>query len=510
MKTQILRLDTHDDIISTRDKMGWGQPSRILIVWPERGRVLTRRLDLVLLLRHSVDLGTQLGLVTRDPEVRSNAADLGLPVFKDLRQAQRSRWRAGHRQSRPTPAEPRTPTPPSKLRERRVELQNSRTPRPSHPLIRAIFFTVSVLAVLTIAAASFPGASIELTPQNRLQEIDLDVHADPGLDRFTLAGAIPARALRVTVEGRDRLPSNGLSRLAHLPASGQIVFTNLTTEKHVIPAGSVIRTPGEPALRFATTRTGTVQAGVGQSVRLPIQALFPGTKGNLPTGALTAVEGPLGLKLTAHNPSPTRGGTEELVPIPTDKDREQVYTQLEADLRQTALNELGTHVGDQDLLFTSTLTLTQILEATYVPPEGEPGDFIELNLRLEYQVLSASSADLETLAATLLDASLPDNYVALEDSLAIEMIKPAALQNGLPHWSVRLQRTARADIYDQQAINLVLGKPVRAAGQRLSSNLPLAKEPTLVLAPEWWPILPLLPFRINVLIHPDSGQFMND
>src|SRR4030067_243371 len=38
MKTQILRLDPHDDVISTRDKMNWGQTGRVLLVCAKRRR----------------------------------------------------------------------------------------------------------------------------------------------------------------------------------------------------------------------------------------------------------------------------------------------------------------------------------------------------------------------------------------------------------------------------------------------------------------------------------------
>ena len=70
MKTQILRLEPHDDFISARDKMGWSQTERILLVWPEGGHILVRRLDLTLLQRKSTSLGAQLALVCDDANVR--------------------------------------------------------------------------------------------------------------------------------------------------------------------------------------------------------------------------------------------------------------------------------------------------------------------------------------------------------------------------------------------------------------------------------------------------------
>jgi hypothetical protein len=52
MKTQIIQLESHDDIISIRDKMGWSQTSRILLVWPEKKT--QPALDLVKLLAIAV------------------------------------------------------------------------------------------------------------------------------------------------------------------------------------------------------------------------------------------------------------------------------------------------------------------------------------------------------------------------------------------------------------------------------------------------------------------------
>ena len=94
---EIIQLDEQDDIISARDKMGWIQTGRIILVWPDRGHELERRLDLVLLQRHSVSLGAKLALVTQDSEVQFNAKLLGIPFFESLHQAQSERWRVRRR-----------------------------------------------------------------------------------------------------------------------------------------------------------------------------------------------------------------------------------------------------------------------------------------------------------------------------------------------------------------------------------------------------------------------------
>ena len=92
MKTQIILLEPHDDTISVKDKMEWSQTGRVVLVWPARAQLMDRRLDLVLLQRHSGFLGVQIALVTSDPEVRFNAGQLEIPVFRSVRKAQTGRW----------------------------------------------------------------------------------------------------------------------------------------------------------------------------------------------------------------------------------------------------------------------------------------------------------------------------------------------------------------------------------------------------------------------------------
>ncbi len=93
MKTQILQLEPHDDLVSALDKMGWGKSARIILVWPKKTRLLRRRLDLVLLQRRSHALGAQLCLVTNDPRVRYFAFQTGITVFSTLRKAQNKPWK---------------------------------------------------------------------------------------------------------------------------------------------------------------------------------------------------------------------------------------------------------------------------------------------------------------------------------------------------------------------------------------------------------------------------------
>jgi hypothetical protein len=62
VKEQIIHLDPLDDYSAVRDKMGWAQTDRILLVVPTQGRdrLFKRQLDLLLTQRHAATLGAKL------------------------------------------------------------------------------------------------------------------------------------------------------------------------------------------------------------------------------------------------------------------------------------------------------------------------------------------------------------------------------------------------------------------------------------------------------------------
>ena len=502
MKTQILQLESHDDAISTRDKMGWSQTRRVLLVWPARGRVLTRQLDLVLLLRHSLTLGVQLALVTDDTQVHFHARQLGIHTFDSIRQAQETRWR------RPTQ---------SKLGRNRAQIERFarplsgqtlrddparlvRNPATLSPALRLGFFSLGVLALLSIVAIFFPSAQITLTPDTHIQEIIIPVQASASAARVGLSGVLPIRMTSAIVEGRDSLPTTGSVQIPERYAAGRVTFTNLTDQTVTLPAGTVVISP-EPGVRFTTDRAGRLPAGPGQTLSLPVTALAPGSGANLPAGRIRAIEGALGVNLTVTNSEPISGGSDLPAPAPTPLDQSRLYNHLIAALRENALAEIQAALGPDDLLLSPLPSLARTLEESYDPPESQPASQINLALRLEFQVPTVSGEDLHSLAASVLDANLPEGYLPVPDTLEIEhLTDPDLEEDATARWQLRARRTIQARLAPDQAIRLALGISPTKARQRLMQNLTLSNPPGILLRPSWWPFTPLLPFRISVFI----------
>jgi len=480
--------------------MGWGQTTRVLLVWPLRGRILARRLDLVLLKRHSEALGSQLALVTRDYEARYQARKLEIPVYRNIQEAEQSRWslRGGRRSHKPHAGIP-DPSKRKELSKSALETRRSQVhPAPprwlTRPLTRFSFFTLGVLSMLVIAALFIPSAEIHVAPAARSDAVTISVAASPEQKTVELSGAVPAYWQTVVVEGRGSAPATGETLIPRQTATGEVAFTNLTDEPLTIPLGTVVSTQGDPPIRFRTVKAATIPTGpLGATV--PVEAIQPGSSGNVAAETIIAIEGPLGLNLAVRNPASTTGGSDYTAAAPSMADAQLVYEQLFAALQVTALSELGLRLEAGDVLLSDTPILLQTLEETYSPAIGQPADQIELRLRLEFQMPYASGADLYQLGRMVLDHRLPQNFEPHPETLQI--IQPSEL--GKTTWKMQARWELGAMLDEAKAISLVLGLTPEQAIQQLGEQMPIEDVPEIRLKPSWWPRLPILPARIQLI-----------
>jgi hypothetical protein len=149
--------------------------------------------------------------------------------------------------------------------------------------------------------------------------------------------------------------------------------------------------------------------------------------------------------------------------------------------------------------------LSRTLAETFEPGSAQPANVLSLQLRLDFQASVILSEDLELLATTVLDATLPPNYLPQASTLTIEHLTiPQQKSDAVVKWKMRIQRTIQPQITASQATNLAVGLSPTQAGQRLQAALPLDNSPRITLEPAWWPRLPLLPFRIQVYAYPGN------
>ncbi len=494
MKTHVIQLDEYDDLTSTRDKMAWAKTERILLIYPRRLRLVPRTLDLLLLKRHAASLGAQLAIVSRSTELRARCREADVPAFETAAAAQRAEW-----------------SKPPIFRPRRRSRRNLRSLRRSLPgpfssehlpfLARFLLFTLAVLSVLAVFLLFLPSAEIELTPAVQTQRLNILVRADPNAAAVDIFGVVPARRVTAEVSGSQTAPASGETLIPDAFAAGSVRFENLTESPVSIPAGTVVRTTGSPAVRFATQEEALLPAGLGKTVTVVVRALEAGPTGNLPAGALTAIEGDLGARLSVTNPQPTAGGTEKAVPIQTAEDRAALQEALSVALLEECRAALESSLSRGDRLIPQTVTLAEAPEALFFPAEGQPGETLALTMRLTCAANYVAEADLRLLASLALDAALPPGFAPLDETVDFSLPETFDLgDDGRASWRMQTERLIRARL-DLAAVSAsVLGLEPAAAVRRLQADFPLAAAPRILLAPAWWPRLPVLPFRIHVVL----------
>lgn len=145
--------------------------------------------------------------------------------------------------------------------------------------------------VLTAVAREIDDVNFQMT---NLQQIwDLDTATGEDLDD---------RALDY--------PPDGLTRQGANPATTEYVFSRTgTTGTIPIPQGSIVRVPsGGP--EYQTTVAGAILDGFSDSGSIPIEALVPGSEGNVDANTITQFDAITGIE-TGTNPLPAIGGQDE-------------------------------------------------------------------------------------------------------------------------------------------------------------------------------------------------------
>ena len=497
MKTYIVQLDNHDDVISTRDKISWSKARRVVLVWPRKARILERRVDLMLIQRYCQQLGMQLALVSASSLVREAARDLGIPVFSTSLRAQAVAWRRLRKRRRfQWPDAPKL-LPADKLRAWHGRLRA----RPVWSLwIRAPIFLVGILAFFLLVFFFMPGARVELSPARQEQTLTIDVWANDSIQAPNLSGGVPAYPIRVAVEGRDLALSTGHTFVSDQHASGEIELTNLTDQVVSVPANSVVLTLEDTPVRFVTMKPVQLPAGPGEKGLTPVRAVLPGLEGNVRAEMIKALEGPLGLRVKVNNLKPTSGGSVRMTPSPAGQDYAALRDKLLAQLQQTAIEELGSQMQPGEFLVRETVHQKSVLDEKRDPEVEQPADQAQLTLRVEYEAWMIQETDLGVVGLAALDANLPAGFKPVPGSLRMDRGgEPALDGSGNARWQITVARSLVAGWSRDRVISLVQGRSPQDAAAALQAVLSLNGAPRLELFPSWWIRLPFLPFRIEVV-----------
>ncbi|GAB4542581.1 MAG: hypothetical protein Fur002_13090 [Anaerolineales bacterium] len=495
MKTKIITLESHDTLISLRDKLSWAKTPRILLVVPQYEKNTLRALDLKVLQRHADSLGAQLGLVTRRPNIRREAESLGLSAFKSTAEAQRKDWQPQAARTQ------RVPRPPRRdLRALRESIFHQEAAWRSSLAGRVVFFTLGALSLLALAGVFLPRAEARLNPATQIQSARIPLRAGENIAEISIQGEIPARRISITLRDEQSLAISQKISVATSKAQGIARFVNLGQSELVIPQGTFVATVAEPRVRFVTLRETRIGAG-SEFVETPIEAYEAGASGNVDAESIKIVEGLLGLSLTVNNPTATSGGAEALQVGASEEDRARLRQATLDALRREAETQLRAQLSADDLLLPDTLDVINIRAESFNPPAGQPGKNLTYGAQAEFSALYLSGEEMKRLALMALDSALPAGFEPV-GKLRLKPLGAARRSaTGESLLDLEAERSLRRRVSVMQAVFLMRGKRVETAQADLTQALDLSQPPQILITPSWWRWLPLMPFNISVQIN---------
>jgi len=497
VKTQIIQLEAHDDTLSVRDKMDWAQAPRVLLVWPEGEKVLRERLDLILLERYASASGSQLALLTKDPEVKFQAGKAGIPIFQTRRDAQLQPWGKSFREfqrqdlqryksENPVPEYPEKDPP---------------APRKELPIwARIPIFTLGVLAVLAVAATLLPTAEITIQPEINQETLLVPLKAEAEQEEIGISGTVPGREMDILVSAQLSIPASGSIPIPTDYAQGLVVFTNLGQSSITVPSGTILSTGGDQPVLFHTLKEVSIPTGAGEQSQVEIEAQNPGETGNVAEGQIQLINYQAGAELSVTNPGATVGGSDLLIPAPTQGDRFELSRQIDRILEEKARQQIQLVLQDQDLLLSTQLDDYVIVEESYTPGFEAPGDTLWLERTVQYPVYYASYQDLIALSSQLVQAQYQNSsYQPIQESIALaKLTNPTEDRDLQFSWQMEISWEEVPIINPEELYPQIQGKTIEQAYAILIKDFGLEKDPEINTWPNWWDRIPLLPFRITI------------
>lgn len=508
---ELIQLEVNDDVTSISDRLTFLRGRSVLLIWPEKGTTLTRKLDLVLIQRQAKRLAIKLALVTHDPDVIRHAAELGISTFETIGGSARGKWQRGRsRIFTSRDHKPESEPDPEELMPvaSRVRVEAVETPagRIFRLISRVVLLLLLVVLVGVLGYLLIPGATVTITPAREVIQIDAAITANPNLETPLVdaaTGVIPALRLRVEIEERGTIPTTGRQSLSDTLARGTVVFINKTNEPVDVPADLVVGTSAGDPIYFRTLQSATVAGGLGLQAEVEIEALpdFPGEVGNVDANMINTIIDALADRLEVRNISPTTGGSSSGVNAVRQEDRDLLLNTLRQQLQSRAYTEMLTRLEQTQFIIPETIRIAEEREdwMRFDFQVGEVTDTLTLTMRAIVEATAIDEQLAHQVAFTRLAAQVPRG----REIRAVDYQRGGGVVLN-PDGSISFPLTAQAEIVAQVNAPLIrerlAGRTLEDARSYLNTEVDLDDNspPQIAVSPEGFPQMPLLALRISV------------
>ena len=503
MAIQVIYLDEEDDIASICDRLDWARESQIILVLPPKQDVLIDYLELALLRRQADSLRIELGLVTNDSRVRSQAKALGFPIFRSIRSAtkNRRRWWRGRRRYESV-GQPTRIDEPDKQEEKRRRSDPRPWQRWSLRYLTIILYIFTLALLFVAAVYTVPGATISLEPEVHGIRVSKQIVVDPELETIDASGAsVPGRVLSSVQEWQAEVETTGTLEVADSPATGVVVFVNQLEQPVTVPAGTRVSTTTGKSIVFQTTEPVEVPGVIGGTINAEIVAIEPGIEGNVSSNLINRLEGPLALQLDVRNLEPTAGGASRSERTVTEADQQRLRSQVMQQLQVRALADMETMLSDREFLARESLRLVETLQETYSHFPAERTDRLTLEIRAELQATAVDDTQAIGLVYEELANSVTEGFELVPESLMFSDGKVLGVDGqGRVTFEMIGEGVVAARLAVDEHVDKLTGQETGMVATYLFEEMPLREYPIVRVWPDWFGRLPYLPIRIRTQI----------
>lgn len=510
-KYEYVQLEPNEDVASVRDRLAFLRGQYVLLIWPENGTALQRKLDLVLIQREAMRLAIRVAFITHDPEVIRHAAELNISTFETIGASDRGKWKRGRsrvftdRFGRPEDA-----PEPDELKEVATRVRPARRTTPLQVIGRLLLLLVLLALTGLVAYLLIPSAIVTITPAQTRIETEASVQAvvdpDGGTRLDVENGIMSASIARTQIEEQASIPTTGQQQLTDARATGSIVFINRTNSAIRIPIGTLVSTSSGSPITFRTTQEATVTAGRGLQIEVPVEAVenVSGDLGNVDAGQINlVVDSVLADQVEVRNLAPTVGGQNRTISVVTQLDRDRLLDILRQQIQNTAYNEMLPRLDAPQFIIPETIHIAEERSdwMTFSSEVGDSADTLTLTMRAVVEATVIDESVAQQIAFARLAGQIPNGHVLRPETLIYQR---GSVTDVLPGGSINFTMTSSGQIVtDLNTADIqqnLAGKTVGEAAIYLGSAFDLAEgfAPEIHLAPDWVQRLPLLPMRITV------------
>jgi hypothetical protein len=316
---------------------------------------------------------------------------------------------------------------------------------------------------------------------------------------------IPATRLSVTIEETGTIPTTGAQQLADIPAQGSVVFVNQTSGTINIPAGTTLSTSAGTPILFHTTSDGSLPGGVGQQLELPIEALqgSAGENGNVDSGLINTVIGPLADSVTVRNINPTFGGTSQSLPAVSQDDLDRLLATVRQQLQSRAYLEMLPRLDESQFLILETVRIAEERSdwTTFSATPGTATDSLTLTMRAVVEATAVNERFGQQIVFARLAQQIPRGQEIKPDTISYERGPvQQVFQNGEVTFTITGTGQVAGQINTGMLQERLAVRTINDATAYLLSTLDLAPDaiPEIEVSPNWFAQMPILPVRIII------------